>query len=355
MKYTIKDVITICSLHLSSLDGDIDEREIGVIIDDGFLSKYYNDKSKDLFISLKKEDLLNDEFFSNTFKPILSKESKKTKLGFISSLVKIGQSDGSLDEVERKFITVLSDTSGLTSNDLKKIFDDYGKNNSEYSVGDAVIISALCVASIDGNIDDEEWSVVRENPFFKKYYTTESLDKATEIIKSEDNSLLKVIKNDLGFLINETESFKKSFINAIVKVVISGENFGKNELSVLDTISGIVGLTKSQVDLFINEENERIKKETEELKKQNTTNSQKESSSCFVVTATMGDTNHPIVNDFRKYRDNNLTNSFVGNIFINVYYYIGPYLANLIERSSVLKNFSFKFIITPLHNYIKKN
>jgi hypothetical protein len=37
-------------------------------------------------------------------------------------------------------------------------------------------------------------------------------------------------------------------------------------------------------------------------------------SNCFVVTTVMGDIHHPIVEDFRRYRDEVLLNSFYGRL-----------------------------------------
>jgi hypothetical protein len=73
---------------------------------------------------------------------------------------------------------------------------------------------------------------------------------------------------------------------------------------------------------------------------------------CFVVTATMGDINHPVVNDFRTYRDNVLNDNFLGRLFISIYYTIGPSLAKLIESNHFLLNISRKLVLY-LHTKIK--
>ncbi len=76
-------------------------------------------------------------------------------------------------------------------------------------------------------------------------------------------------------------------------------------------------------------------------------------SNCFVVTTTMGDTNHPVVNDFRNYRDDVLLNTILGRLFIKVYYQIGPYLSEIIKNDKTLFQIS-RSLILKLHKRIIK-
>lgn len=75
---------------------------------------------------------------------------------------------------------------------------------------------------------------------------------------------------------------------------------------------------------------------------------------CFVVTATMKDPNHPIVNDYRLYRDRYLLNNKVGFNFVKIYYRVAPYFARLINNSETLRKISFNTFIKPLHKLIQK-
>lgn len=93
------------------------------------------------------------------------------------------------------------------------------------------------------------------------------------------------------------------------------------------------------------DDKEQEKKEATEIKN---------SSSCFVVTATMNDPNHPIVNDYRLYRDRYLINNKAGLNFIKFYYLLGPYFASLINNSETLRKISFNTLIKPLHKLIQK-
>ena len=73
----------------------------------------------------------------------------------------------------------------------------------------------------------------------------------------------------------------------------------------------------------------------------------KEKDACFIVTATMGDFNHPDVVYLRLFRDEWLRKRVLGRIFIAVYYRIGPSLAFLIDQSEILRQASRRFIVQP--------
>jgi tetratricopeptide (TPR) repeat protein len=80
---------------------------------------------------------------------------------------------------------------------------------------------------------------------------------------------------------------------------------------------------------------------------------EKSSKKCFVITATMGDPNHPIVEEFRKYRDAHLLTNKPGQILVRFYYKTGPYLALLISKNSLLRKLSFSFFVNPMYKKIR--
>jgi hypothetical protein len=69
---------------------------------------------------------------------------------------------------------------------------------------------------------------------------------------------------------------------------------------------------------------------------------------CFIATATMGDYNHPTVLQLRFFRDAYLLQRKWGQIFTRLYYKWGPYLANIIKKSDMLKKLSYFSIVRPL-------
>ena len=77
-------------------------------------------------------------------------------------------------------------------------------------------------------------------------------------------------------------------------------------------------------------------------------------SGCFVATATLGDSNHPIIYDLRFYRDNYLRKRNWGRVFIKQYYTYSPFLANIIKRNNILRKLCLYLLIKPIHTRITK-
>lgn len=75
---------------------------------------------------------------------------------------------------------------------------------------------------------------------------------------------------------------------------------------------------------------------------------------CFVVTATLGDFNHPDVALLRKFRDAWILKRSGGEAFVRFYYKIGPLLAAIIERSDLLKTASYHLIVLPAVRFARR-
>ena len=107
------------------------------------------------------------------------------------------------------------------------------------------------------------------------------------------------------------------------------------------------------------EEKARKRREAQEKKKELEKEKELEikntssNSSCFVVTATMDDVNHPTVKDFRLFRDNFLLTNNTGKYFIDIYYKLGPYFAKIISLHPILQKLSYSLFIKPIHNLIR--
>lgn len=76
---------------------------------------------------------------------------------------------------------------------------------------------------------------------------------------------------------------------------------------------------------------------------------------CFVITATMNDSNHPIVDEFRAYRDSKLLTNLIGRVFVSFYYKIGPLAAFVISKSPILRKLSFRLFVNPVYKRIKND
>jgi len=70
---------------------------------------------------------------------------------------------------------------------------------------------------------------------------------------------------------------------------------------------------------------------------------------CFIATATLGNPNHPYIITLRKYRDDILSSTQIGQEFVRRYYLYSPKYAKMIESSRVLKFLSLLLIVKPAY------
>ena len=76
-------------------------------------------------------------------------------------------------------------------------------------------------------------------------------------------------------------------------------------------------------------------------------NPQKQTPGCFVITATMGDEQHPHVLFLRSFRDNLLVRTALGSAFVRWYYQYGPILAGHIASSRLARLVAFGMVVVP--------
>lgn len=73
----------------------------------------------------------------------------------------------------------------------------------------------------------------------------------------------------------------------------------------------------------------------------------KKPDSCFVVTATMGDPEHPTVLLMRRFRDQWLLSKPWGELVVERYYRYGPAAARFISRSQIRRVISYNLVVAP--------
>ncbi len=77
--------------------------------------------------------------------------------------------------------------------------------------------------------------------------------------------------------------------------------------------------------------------------------SQIKKSTCFVVTATLNDVEHPIVRQMQTFRDECLSSTRLGRRFVAWYYKRGPALARAIEHRSIRRVVCLGLVILPAY------
>ena len=74
-----------------------------------------------------------------------------------------------------------------------------------------------------------------------------------------------------------------------------------------------------------------------------------QSSSCFVVTATLGSEDNIFVSDLRSFRESSLRRWAAGRAFISWYYEYGPTYAEVIRQSIFLRFAAFCLVVLPAY------
>ena len=75
---------------------------------------------------------------------------------------------------------------------------------------------------------------------------------------------------------------------------------------------------------------------------------------CFIATACYGSTEVYQIHLLQRYRDEHLRDTTLGRLFISIYYWLSPSIANYIKNSEMLKKTVRKCLIEPTVNLIKK-
>ena len=74
---------------------------------------------------------------------------------------------------------------------------------------------------------------------------------------------------------------------------------------------------------------------------------------CFIATAAYGTSMAKEIDVLRKWRDESLTKTKSGRLFVNTYYMISPPIANVISKSKSMRTVTRK-LLNPLVQYFDK-
>ena len=131
-----------------------------------------------------------------------------------------------------------------------------------------------------------------------------------------------------------------STISSAVTVIEKMEYFDMiSEIrSRFDTNKRTIKSIKSQLDAFSN------------ASRSYSSSSSSSSGGCYIATMAYGDYDHPQVMILRKFRDETLSNTFLGRSFINFYYATSPHLVKLLKNQKYIN----KIIRKLLDQFVNK-
>ena len=198
------------------------------------------------------------------------------------------------------------------------------------------------------------------------YFYSDSIDETNKaLVLDYCSKAYKKYKKDLGEL--SASSDKKMGYdppyNAVDNLYYLAKISDSTEIQQFFYIQASHHIARNQSKSYIKELEKKFNKiksaliskdvKLEEIKIK-TVNPIQPGEGCFVATAVYGNYEHPIVLDFRRFRDEYLMNNKYGLIFVRVYYKHGPLLAKFINKNRGFKLLTRWFILKPLHMIIKK-
>jgi hypothetical protein len=257
--------------------------------------------------------MLNSRFFPSVNFP----QYGHFKIGDVKSLKPIFES------FEDYSINLINDKTVNLSLDDR----DYLKNISLQQ-----LISVLNCFELEDKFIVRE-KIINESKVLHKFnyeYTLDHADKFDFPLKETYGDFYKIgvnfqVFSDINYNINDIVTSRLTF-----------DYFHYNNNYVFN-YTGINQTSKPKIDL--------------------TKSTSQKDSRCFVVTAVTGDVNHPIVEEFREFRDDYLLKYNFGIYFVSKYYEYSPPLAKFIRNSKITRLLFLNVFIKPIYfflNMLKK-
>jgi hypothetical protein len=127
-KFTIGEVFILSALYVSSSDGDVDDSELRLILEDNFFKKYYTSEIGDLFFKILKDNTLNFlDIIRNDFKISFRDCSKDILENFLVSILRLIIVDGRVDKNEVFLLNTIGSSAGFSDDEVSKIIDEFSK------------------------------------------------------------------------------------------------------------------------------------------------------------------------------------------------------------------------------------
>lgn len=149
-----------------------------------------------------------------------------------------------------------------------------------------------------------------------------------------------------------------SYIGSLIKPKYNKEKFGKDLLDYQngDDVRIRVKLVGGNID---KDGYARFEFELVSISKTGTTYKSRDEEyhkkgACFIATACYGNYSAPEVLVLREYRDKVLLQTYLGKLFVSLYYLVSPFLATIIAKSNRLQKFVKTYLLQPIVRRIQQ-
>ena len=178
-------------------------------------------------------------------------------------------------------------------------------------------------------------------------------DDEFEIFGVKSNLTFKeVIKESISYNYRVEISYKdfngKSSLRQISNVEYSNE-FQKNRNKNNEHITAYCHLRNEKRTFKLN----RIEKIRFVERDKNTNWVNNSSGGCYIATMAYGSYEHPQVRILRKYRDDVLLCTYIGKLFVKVYYYVSPKIVIVLKDQITINRIIRKILDKLIENMIK--
>jgi len=197
----------------------------------------------------------------------------------------------------------------------------------EYSLAEQISKRAMSIDTLNGGLI----SLYKDAVKFKRAHGL--IDKLMD-----DDRIIGPIKGPVFYYFNYDEKNKAEHEKDVQENFDAIQNYIDNEPKTL--LDSLLTFKKDYHELYSyrKETYDEISLLAKPHKINTATPQASSSSSCFVATAAFGTPWADEINILRSWRDQVLVDSVTGKVFINFYYKVGPYMAKVVEKSSLLKS-----------------
>jgi hypothetical protein len=267
-------------------------------------------------------------------------------------------------------LKILDNASRLLNNKYfpSIIFPDYGK----YHISNVKSLTPICdsfeLFSIN-LINEKTISLNKEDKEYLRNISMQQLITVLNCYELDDNFVVKekkinesklLHKHNFEYFLSHSEVFNFPMTEKYSKFYKISFSFQLNsdiEYSINDIVEAKLTFDYFNLNnIFIL--NYTGTKQAPNPVNKSSVNPNQSDSRCFVATAVTGDVNHPIVKNFRAFRDDYLLKYNIGNKIVSNYYKFSPPFANLISKSKTARFVILNLIIKPIHYlliYIARN
>jgi hypothetical protein len=276
---------------------------------------------------------------------------------------KLLQTNPSIAVVEdtKLALKILDEASRLLNNKYfpSIIFPDYGK----YNISNVKSLLPICDSFEQYLLNLINEKIISLNEEDKEYLRNISLQQLITVlncyelndhfvVKEKKINESKVLhKHNFEYVLSHSEVFNfpmKEKYSEFYKISFSLQLNSDLEYSINDIVEASLTFDYFSFKNIYVFNYTGIKQAPNPVNK-SSNNANQGDSRCFVVTAVTGDVNHPIVKNFRAFRDDYLLKFNIGNKIVSNYYKFSPPFANLISKSKIARFFILNVIIRPIH------